>query len=77
MPVRGTAGKGDLFVRFSVRFPTHPLASEASKMLKQILPRSVASGGAGPPPKGARVYHLETVDDGSEAGAGDGGEWGF
>ena len=81
MPRARLSGKGDLFVRFGVRFPSDPLDEEAGKALRQLLPRSAADG---PPPalrSGERVYRLERVsrqqasgfdDDGS-----DGEEWRF
>ena len=74
MPRRGVGGKGDLFLRFSVRFPTHPLSAEAAKMLKQLLPRSVGTGGAAPR-EGERVYKLETVSQGSGGEDAADGEW--
>ena len=62
MPSRAGGSKGDMFVRFSVRFPTQPLAAENAKLLKQLLPRS-AVGGAGPikPEPGERVHRPEDV----------------
>ena len=68
---RGT-GKGDLFLRMSVRFPRDPLAAEASRQLKQLLPRAANAGAARAPPPtpGERVYAMESVrEEQEEAGA--------
>jgi len=62
--LRGT-GKGDLFLRMAVRFPRDPLAAEASKQLRQLLPRSATAASVRmPPPKpGERVHVMEAVQE--------------
>ena len=72
MPRRGSARKGDLYLRFNVRFPTSPVAGEQAKLLQQLLPKA-ARPSAKPAP-GERVYRLEDVETG-ESDDGD-GEWG-
>ena len=59
MPRRRAGGKGDLLLRFAVRFPSDPIASEASRALKQLLPRD--AGSTAPVHPGERLHHLETV----------------
>ena len=69
MPRRGSGSKGDLYLRFNVRFPTSPLAAEQAKLLKQLLPRR-ADGPPTAPLDGERVYKLETVEE-EDTGGGE------
>ena len=77
MPRRGAGSKGDLFLRFSVRFPSQPLiGAEQTKLLQQLLPKTTSGAAATPKSSaGARVYRLEDVEaaDGGQAD----GEWSF
>ena len=75
MPRRGSGSKGDLYLRFNVRWPTSPVAAEQAKLLQQLLPRSAAAGKGGGPPAGARVYRLENVE--GDDGDADDGEFGI
>ena len=64
MPVhRAPHMKGDLIVRFAVKFPTVALTGESAKMLAKLLPRSAAGGS---PKAGAQVHHLESLLDDEE-----------
>ena len=77
MPRRGAGSKGDLFLRFSVRFPSQPLiGAEQTKLLQQLMPQTTSGAAATPKSSaGARVYRLEDVE---EAGASQAdGEWSF
>ena len=77
MPMRGRGGKGDLYLRFNVRFPTSPVASEQAKLLAKLLPKAAGAAGAvARPPPGERVHRLETIE-GAEDGEQDGGDWGI
>ena len=72
MPRRRAGGKGDLLLRFSVRFPDDPISGEAAKALKQLLPRD--AGSTAPVQPGERLHRLETVQIEGEQ---DGDSWGF
>ena len=76
MPIRGGrggGGKGDLYLKFNVRFPTSPVAAEQAKMLEKLLPKAASAAHAiAQPPAGERVHRLETVrDDGEQDGDDD------
>ena len=73
MPRRRAGGKGDLLLRFSVRFPVDPISGEAAKVLKQLLPRD--AGSVAPVQPGERMHRLETVELQGEEEQGD--SWGF
>jgi len=73
MPRRRAGGKGDLLLRFSVRFPEDPISGEAAKVLKQLLPRD--AGSVAPVQPGERMHRLETVELQGEEEQGD--SWGF
>mmetsp|Transcript_44347 Transcript_44347/g.117104 ORF Transcript_44347/g.117104 Transcript_44347/m.117104 type:complete len:207 (-) Transcript_44347:66-686(-) len=71
MPRLRAAGKGDLLVHFSVRFPEGPLSADAARLLRQALPAAAAVGA---PQSGERVHRLEVVED-EDAGGTD-TDWG-
>jgi DnaJ-class molecular chaperone len=60
MPRPRSGGKGDLYLRFSVRFPKEPLSDEACSLLRKLLPAVATAGGATARPEG-RTYRLEAV----------------
>ena len=62
-------------LRFSVRFPTDPLAGESTRLLKQLLPRDACS--SVPIHPGERVHRLENVVMEEEQADGGGQSWGF
>jgi len=60
MPRFRSVGKGDLYLRFDVRFPEHAVSAEADRLLREVLKGS--AGTASPfPPEHQRLHRLETV----------------
>ena len=50
MPRLRGVGKGDLYLRMAVRFPRAPLGTEATKTLRQLLPRTATASKRRAPP---------------------------
>ena len=75
MPRFRGRGKGDLLVQLSVAFPTTPLTGESARLLRQLLPRNVASGS---PRQGEHVHRLQALtaeeeEEADEEASGRGG----
>lgn len=76
MPRRRASGKGDLLLRFAVRFPTDPVAGESTRLLKQLLPRD--AGSSAPVQPGERLHRLENVAmENEQTDGGEQSSWGF
>ncbi len=64
MPRPRLGGKGDLFLQFSVLFPTKYMDGEACRMLRKLLPATASPGAASAARVGSDgcVHDLESSD---------------